>query len=153
MLMASAQRWVDNQCCRCVLPCPDYKTPISGECSDLIVWYVGICDVKSWILLTCFVYMAIYDLEIQLFHSFSVLTFFFFTFLYFQLRSVGYIALYKLNFQNWQHWKCLKTYGDRSFNKAAPLLWNELPYHIRSCNKLDQFKRHFKSHLFNIAYL
>ena len=28
MLMASAQRWVDNQCCRCVLPCPDYETPI-----------------------------------------------------------------------------------------------------------------------------
>ena len=23
MLMASVQRWVDNQCCRCVLPCPD----------------------------------------------------------------------------------------------------------------------------------
>ena len=47
----------------------------------------------------------------------------------------------------------LKTYGDRSFNKAAPLLWNKLPYHIRSCNKLDQFKRHLKSHLFSIAYL
>ena len=46
MLLASAQRWVDNQCCRCVLPCPDYKTPISGECSDLTVSYVGICDVK-----------------------------------------------------------------------------------------------------------
>ena len=28
MLMASAQRWVDNQCCRCVLSCPDYETPI-----------------------------------------------------------------------------------------------------------------------------
>ena len=28
MLMASAQRWVDNQCCKCVLPCPDYETPI-----------------------------------------------------------------------------------------------------------------------------
>ena len=47
----------------------------------------------------------------------------------------------------------LKTYGDRSFNKAAPLLWNKLPYHIRSCSKLDQFKRHLKSNLFNIAYL
>ena len=53
--------------------CTDYKTPISGDCSDLTVWYVGIGDVKCWILLTCFVYMAIYDLEIQLFHSFSVL--------------------------------------------------------------------------------
>ena len=39
----------------------------------------------------------------------------------------------------------LKTYGDRSFNKAAPLLWNKLPYHIQSCNKLDKFKRHLKS--------
>ena len=37
MLMVSAQRWLDNQCCRCVLPCPDYKTPISGDCSDLTV--------------------------------------------------------------------------------------------------------------------
>ena len=89
--MASAQRWVDNQCCRCVLPCSDYKTPISGECSVLPVWYVGICDVKCWILLTCFVYMAIYDLEIQLFHSFSVLKNCFLTFSYFQLRSVGYM--------------------------------------------------------------
>ena len=31
--------------------------------------------------------------------------------------------------------------------------WNKLPYHIRGCSKLDQFKRHLKSHLFNIAYL
>ena len=29
--MASAQRWVDNQCCRCVLPCPDYETPIISQ--------------------------------------------------------------------------------------------------------------------------
>ena len=73
MLMASPQRWVDNQCCMCVLPCPDYKTPISGDCFHFTVWYVAICHVKCWILLTCFVYMAIYDLEIQQFHSFSVL--------------------------------------------------------------------------------
>ena len=117
MLMASAQRWVDNQCCRCVLPCPDYETPISGDWFDLTVWYVGICDVKCWILLTCFVYMAIYDLEIQLFHSFSVLKFFFLTFWYFQLRSVGYIASYKLIFQNWQHWKCLIPRGPFIKNK------------------------------------
>ena len=31
---------------------------------DLTVQDVGICDVKSCIFLTCFVYMAIYDLEI-----------------------------------------------------------------------------------------
>ena len=40
----------------------------------------------------------------------------------------------------------LNTCGDRSFNQAAPLLWNKLPYHIRSCNKLDQFKRHISTH-------
>ena len=54
------------QVTRCVLSCPDYKTPISGDCSDLTVCYVAICHVKYGILLTCFVYMAIYDLEIQL---------------------------------------------------------------------------------------
>ena len=64
MLMSSAQRWADNQCCRCITPCPDYKTPISGDCSDLMVQDVGKCDVKCCILVTCFVYMAIYDLEI-----------------------------------------------------------------------------------------
>ena len=73
MLMPSAQRWADNQCCRCIPSCPDYKTPISGDCFDLTVQDVGICGIKCCILLTCFVYMAIYDLEIYLFHSFSVL--------------------------------------------------------------------------------
>ena len=48
-------------------------SPISGHCSDLTIWYMGICDGKCLILLTCFVYMAVYDLEIQLFRSFSVL--------------------------------------------------------------------------------
>ena len=27
-------------------PCPDYETPISGDCFDLTVRYVGICDLK-----------------------------------------------------------------------------------------------------------
>ena len=35
----------------------------------------------------------------------------FLTFSYFQLRSVGYIALFKLFFQNWQHCKCLIPRG------------------------------------------
>ena len=42
---------------------------------------------------------------------FGALKLFFWLFLYFQLRSVGYIALYKLKFQNWQHWKCLIPRG------------------------------------------
>ena len=64
MVMPSAQRWADNQCCRCIPLCPDYKTPISGDCFDLNVQDVGICGVKCCISLTCFVDMAIYDLEI-----------------------------------------------------------------------------------------
>ena len=63
-LMPSVQRWEDNQSCRCIPPCPDYKTPISGDCFDLTVQDVGICDVKCCILPTCFVTMGIYDLEI-----------------------------------------------------------------------------------------
>ena len=52
MVMLSAQRWADNQCCRCIPLWPDYKTPISGDCSDLTVQDVGICAVKRGILLT-----------------------------------------------------------------------------------------------------
>ena len=136
MLMASAQRWVDNQYCGCVLPCPDYKTPISGNCSDLTVWYVRICDVKCRILLTCFVYMAIYDLEIQLFHSFSVLKNCFLIFSYFQLRSVGYIASYKLIFQNWQHWNCLIPRGPLTICKSW-WLSTHLVLNTRSGNRTD----------------
>ena len=54
MLMPSAQHWAVNECCGCIPPCPDYKTPISGDCFDLRVQDVGIC----------LVYLAIYDLEI-----------------------------------------------------------------------------------------
>ena len=64
MVMLSAQRWADKQCCRCIPLYPDYRTPISGDCSDLTVQDVGICAVKCGILLIWFVYMAIYDLEI-----------------------------------------------------------------------------------------
>ena len=48
----------------CIPPCPDYKTPVSGDHFDLTVQDVGICGEKCCILLTCFVYMAVYDLEI-----------------------------------------------------------------------------------------
>ena len=43
----------------------------------------------------------------------------------------------------------LKTYGDRSFTKAAPTLWNSLPLEIRSCDSLDTFKTQLKTFLFN----
>ena len=36
-MMASGQRWVDNQCCRCVLPCPDSETPIIPQLAATVL--------------------------------------------------------------------------------------------------------------------
>ena len=47
----------------------------------------------------------------------------------------------------------LATYGDRSFKKAAPWLWNALPAGLRKSNKLSDFKKQLKTHLFNKAYI
>ena len=41
----------------------------------------------------------------------------------------------------------LKTFGDRSFSKAAPTLWNSLPLDIRSSDSLDSFKTQLKTYL------
>jgi hypothetical protein len=46
----------------------------------------------------------------------------------------------------------LKTVGDRSFQVAAPKLWNKLPYDLRSCDSLEPFKCMLKTHLFKLAY-
>ena len=47
--------------------------------------------------------------------------------------------------------KC-KTFGERSFSAAAPKLWNNLPLNLRSCSKLETFKKELKTHLFRQAY-
>ena len=44
------------------------------------------------------------------------------------------------------------TLGDRSFQVAAPALWNVLPHEIRSITDLGIFKRHLKMHLFREAF-
>ena len=44
------------------------------------------------------------------------------------------------------------TLGDRSFQVAAPALWNVLPREIRSITDLGVFKRHLKMHLFREAF-
>jgi hypothetical protein len=41
-----------------------------------------------------------------------------------------------------------KQYGDRSFEYAAPYLWNCLPNNIRNAKSLDIFKRMLKTHFF-----
>ena len=43
-------------------------------------------------------------------------------------------------------------YSDRAFCTAAPLLWNQLPHHIRLSSSLAQFKSSLKTHLFKKAY-
>ena len=44
------------------------------------------------------------------------------------------------------------TLGDRSFQVAAPALWNVLPREISSITDLGIFKRHLKTHLFREAF-
>ena len=44
MLMPSAQRWADNQCCRCITSCPDYKTSIRHQLAAIAL----ISSAKTW---------------------------------------------------------------------------------------------------------
>ena len=41
------------------------------------------------------------------------------------------------------------TYGQRSFQHAAPELWNQLPSHVKCATSLQQFKCLLKAHLFS----
>ena len=41
------------------------------------------------------------------------------------------------------------SYGDRAFAVAAPKLWNNIPFHIRSSPSINVFKNKLKTHLFN----
>ena len=46
-----------------------------------------------------------------------------------------------------------KSYGDRSFEVAAPRLWNELPLFIRESGSVAEFKSKLKTHLCSRAFL
>ena len=46
----------------------------------------------------------------------------------------------------------LKSSGFRSFEVAAPRLWNTLPGHIRNSKSVVIFKRDLKTYLFKSAY-
>ncbi|XP_078354387.1 uncharacterized protein LOC144638992, partial [Oculina patagonica] len=48
--------------------------------------------------------------------------------------------------------KTKKTLGDKSFQVAAPGLWNKLPSDIRSIKSYDLFKRTIKTYLFKKAF-
>jgi hypothetical protein len=45
-----------------------------------------------------------------------------------------------------------KYFGDRSFFKAAPVLWNKLPLYIRKISDLEAFKCALKTHLYRAAF-
>ena len=51
----------------------------------------------------------------------------------------------------------LKTFGDRAFSVAGPVLWNALPQRIRQCGmsepvSVEKFKTLIKTHLFGRVY-
>ena len=46
-----------------------------------------------------------------------------------------------------------KYYGDRAFTTAAPTLWNNLPFTVRSSPTVTVFKTRLKTHLFSVKYL
>ena len=43
-------------------------------------------------------------------------------------------------------------YGDHRFDVCGPLLWNNLPEHIKNANSVSQFKRSVKTHLFTVCF-
>ena len=45
-----------------------------------------------------------------------------------------------------------KTFGQRSFSYAGPVVWNKLPYDIRSSQSKTSFKLALKTHLFSTHY-
>jgi hypothetical protein len=60
------------------------------------------------------------------------------------LRSAGDT----FTLQDTRHRKNLKSGGDRAFSHAAPMLWNKLPFYIRSSETLSVFKSRLKTYLF-----
>ena len=41
--------------------------------------------------------------------------------------------------------------GKRAFSVAAPIIWNELPTTLKSCESLASFRKNLKTYLFKIA--
>ena len=44
------------------------------------------------------------------------------------------------------------THGDRCFEVASPILWNNLPESLRTTKCLTQFRSQLKMHLFKVAF-
>ena len=41
------------------------------------------------------------------------------------------------------------NYGEKSFLRAAPSIWNSLPAHIQSAESIMVFRKYLKTHLFS----
>ena len=46
----------------------------------------------------------------------------------------------------------LENYGDKTFEKAASKIWNDLPLDIHNSSSVSSFKKQLKTHLFRQAY-
>ena len=63
-----------------------------------------------------------------------------------------------LNFAHFNHSihlvepRTFSSFGDRSFQKIAPKLWNELPCNIKNASSLESFKGLLKTYLFHKAF-
>ena len=64
----------------------------------------------------------------------------------YNLRSSGGILLASSTFRS------TVTLSDRSFQVAAPKLWNALPRELRDIANLHPFKSNLKTYLFKFAY-
>ena len=45
-----------------------------------------------------------------------------------------------------------KPFGQRSFSYAGPVIWNKLPYDIRTLQSKTSFRQALKTHLFSMHY-
>ena len=45
-----------------------------------------------------------------------------------------------------------KTYGERRFDRAAAVLWNELPDELRNSQTVNAFKKNLKTYLFRQTF-
>ena len=46
----------------------------------------------------------------------------------------------------------LQRFGERSFSRAAPVMWKNLPDNIRKASNLVTFKTNLKTHLFKLSF-
>ena len=46
----------------------------------------------------------------------------------------------------------LKSYGDRTFCCAAPVVWNNIPYSVKTAKTVDSFKVKLKTHFYSVSF-